>query len=88
MNVQGGAAAIALGIGAYGFLVILGAAGLFLRSRLGWMVCLALDGIGFAILVLITSSVGLDAIFLTGLLVWGVATLSVWATPTRRAVSG
>jgi 23S rRNA (cytidine1920-2'-O)/16S rRNA (cytidine1409-2'-O)-methyltransferase len=40
MNVQGGAAAIALGIGAYGFLVILGAAGLFLRSRLGWMVCL------------------------------------------------
>jgi hypothetical protein len=88
MNVQGAAAAIALGIGAYGFGLVLGAVGLFRGSRLAWIVCLVLDALGLAILGLITWRAGLDLIFVTGLLVWGLATLAVWAAPTRRAVSG
>jgi hypothetical protein len=88
MHVQGAAATVALIMGGYAFLAVVGAVGLWRRNRAGWLALLGLDGIGLAVLGFVTWLGGLDPIILLGFLVWGIAFLATAARPTRFAVSG
>ena len=87
MNVEGAAAGLALGIGAYSFACVVAAVGLWRRNRTAWIGGLLLDGLGLGILVATTTVAGLDPILLTGLVVWSLATATLAARPTRLAVS-
>jgi len=88
MNVQGAAAAVALIIGGYAFVAVVGAVGLWRRNRAGWLALLGLVGVGLAVLGFVTWLGRLDPIILLGVLIWGIAFLATAARPTRFAVSG
>jgi hypothetical protein len=82
------AGSIAAGFGAYSIGALIGAVGLLRRSRAGWVIALIVDLAGLAALITLLAAVGLDAVLLTGLPVWGAAVACLVAPSTRRAVAG
>ena len=86
MGVEAATAAMAGGFGAYSVLALIGALGTYLRNRVAWALALLVDIAGLAVIVGATVAAGADAILLTGVAVWGVATFCLVAPSTRRAV--
>ena len=75
-----------LGLGGYGLLVVIGAVGVWLRSRSGWWLAIAALGVGFVTLAVLTVIASMDGVLLGGVLIWGLAIALLAARPTRAAL--
>lgn len=81
--------AIALGVLGYGVLEVVGAIGLWRRSRPGWWIALVVDLVGLAILVwAVWIAGGSDGILIGGVVLWLIAIATLVVATTRRALRG
>ncbi|MFL5724937.1 MAG: hypothetical protein ACJ77F_01220 [Chloroflexota bacterium] len=88
-NVSSGATrsvTIVLGIPVYGLLAAAGGIGVWMRSRAGWGLAVAVDVVGLGVLLWAVSIAGLDGVLLFGVAVWGVALALLVTSPTRGAL--
>jgi hypothetical protein len=77
---------IGLGIGGYGFLVTVGAVGVWRRSWPGWWLAVATLGLGLVTLAALTVIASMDEVLFAGVVIWGVAIGLLVASPTRAAL--
>ena len=75
---------IGLGIAGYGLLATISGIGLLGRRRRFWWLAVATIGAGLAFQIWLVAISGLDPVFATGIVVWGV-TLSCLIAPATRA---
>jgi hypothetical protein len=79
--------AIAFGVLGYGALEVVGAVGVWRRSRPGWWVALIVDLVGLAILVWVLSIAGgSDGILIGGVVLWLIAIGTLVVPSTRAAL--
>ena len=79
--------AIAFGVFGYGALEVVGAVGVWRRSRRGWWVALVVDFVGLAILGWATwIAGGSDGILIGGMVLWLIAIATLVVPSTRAAL--
>ena len=79
-------AQILVGIPLSGLAATLGGIGTWQRSRVGWALALAVDGLGLAVLVWAITLVGPAGVFAFGVVVWTLALVLLAAPQTRRVL--
>ncbi|TMF35732.1 MAG: hypothetical protein E6I26_09590 [Chloroflexi bacterium] len=84
-DVRGAALMMGAGIAGYGIACAFAAAGIWSRTRWGWLLGVVTVGIGLVLLIVATIIAGPDSILGLGLVVWGLTLACLLAPGTRRA---